>query len=239
PQVRARLEREFPGVEIKLHEPDLSVAKGAAIYANNSLVQQAYREIAEKYYESKAAQAAMSDKRVLQELMLRLPGMEATAVEQALASRKVVNVCSKSFAVKTRERNSGRFQLEFLIYRSSPVPATQTRRFGTYAANQHRAEIAVYESSSEARNKQDYPRDPEHPSVHHLKSIWLDLPAGLPEDHPIEVTYDLSSDGGRLQVSARDPVSGNSIEDTVALRGAMTEKELQEAVTRVDEVILS
>jgi hypothetical protein len=42
-----------------------------------------------------------------------------------------------------------------------------------------------------------------------------------------------------LQVSARDPQSGRSIEDSVALQGAMTEQELREAISRVDEVILS
>jgi molecular chaperone DnaK (HSP70) len=175
----------------------------------------------------------------MSELLLRLPGMETAAVEQALASRKVINVCSKSFAVKTRDRGSSQYHLEFLILRNSPVPSTQTRRFGTYSANQDRVEIAVYESSTEAREEKDYPRDPNHPAVQHLKSVWLDLPAGLPEGHPIEVTYDLSSDGGRLQVSARDPQSGRSIEDSVALQGAMTEQELREAISRVDEVILS
>ena len=239
PQVRARLEQEFPDVEIKLHEPDLSVAKGAAIYANNALVQQAYREIAEEYYARKGALPGPSDQRVMSELLLRLPGMETAAVEQALASRKVINVCSKSFAVKTRDRGSSQYHLEFLILRNSPVPSTQTRRFGTYSANQDRVEIAVYESSTEVREEKDYPRDPNHPAVQHLKSVWLDLPAGLPEGHPIEVTYDLSSDGGRLQVSARDPQSGRSIEDSVALQGAMTEQELREAISRVDEVILS
>lgn len=35
PQVRERLEQEFPGIEIKSYDPDQAVAKGAALYGRN------------------------------------------------------------------------------------------------------------------------------------------------------------------------------------------------------------
>jgi molecular chaperone DnaK len=227
PQVKSRLALEFPGVEQKLFDPELSVAKGAAIYANNTRIQELYRETSEKMFgKTPLPNDKATRERIAEEVARLIPGGNLKVVQTALDTR-VINVTSKSFGLETTDPGTRRQEVSYLIKRNTPVPATKTETFATLDPNQTAVDLRIIESSAEESQSCELPRDPEHPSNHRLKTISLHLPPHLPAGHPIEVTYSVSEDGGRLQVRAVDKQSGNSIEDSVENLSAIQPREME------------
>jgi len=226
PQVKLRLERDFPGVEQKLFDPELAVAKGAAIYANNDRIKEIYREMVGTLTGRSGPIDERSDREIRKKIASQTAGGNIKTVDYAIKT-EVVNVSSKSFGLVTVDPQTRAEQVVYLITRNSQVPACKTEVFATLYANQSSVDLKVIESSAEDGPGRPLPVDPLDATNHLLKVITLHLPPGLQAEHPIEVTYSLSKDGGRLQVRGFDPHSGNSIEDSVANLNAIPGDEME------------
>jgi molecular chaperone DnaK len=231
PQVAARLQQEFPGVEQRLFDPELSVAKGAAIYANSTRIQEIYADIVEADYGCRDVPiASLSDakQREIEERICKaLPGTTRKAISAGLRI-EVINVCSKNFGLIVCDPATRREEVCFLIKRNSPVPATVREEFATLDDNQAGVSLRIIESSAETGPGRPLSTDPSDPTCHRLKEVTLELPAGLRAGHPILVEYSLSEDGGRLRVHAKDPVSNVEIEVNVENLGALQPRELEQ-----------
>jgi molecular chaperone DnaK (HSP70) len=236
PQVQERLKAEFPDVTQQLFEPEQAVAKGAAIYASNKQIQDAYEEALMKVVGRTDLDLEMlppeTQKQVEQVVRGRLPGKSKQALEAGL-NMEIVNVCSKSFGLVVKDDND-RDVVAYLIKRNSPVPAEREDTFGTYAANQPNVLLRIIEA--EEPNLQNLPALPDDARCRQIKEVTLNLPSGLPKDHPVEVKYSLSEDGGRLRVQARDPKSGQAIDDNVDTFDAISPKDLQQARDQTQNV---
>jgi len=230
PQVQSRLKQEFPGVEQKLFDPELSVAKGAAIYANNTRIQETYSDLMESMFGKRDVAVDTLPVQVQQELEEKvaraLPGTSRKAIASGLRT-EVVNVCSKNFGLVVCDPATRREEVCYLIRRNSPVPADVEETFGVLDDNQASVDLQIIESSAEEGPGRPLPTDPGDPTCRRLKSITFTLPSGLRAGHPIQVKYSLSEDGGRLRVHAFDPQSGSAIEDSVENLGAIQPKELE------------
>jgi molecular chaperone DnaK len=231
PQVQERLKAQFPGVDQKLFDPELAVAKGAALYANSTRIQEVYADALEAMFgrrDVKVESLAPAEQQKLQEQVSRaLPGASRKAIAAGL-NLKVVNVCSKNFGlVVVTDSGTRREEVAYLIKRNSPVPTEVEDQFGTLDANQHEAMIQIIESDFESGPNRPLPKEADHSTCRRLKNIALSLPPGLAANHPIKVKYSLSEDGGRLRVFATDPVSGRAIDDTVENLSAIQPQELE------------
>jgi molecular chaperone DnaK (HSP70) len=233
PQVQSRLKAEFANVEQKLFEPEQAVAKGAAIYAASKEIEAAYNAAVQTFFgdgktygDLTETQKAQVEAQVQKGGRRRLPGTFENRPPE------ITNVCSRNFGVEALD-DQDRPTVDYLIRRNSPVPATQENEYVTRHANQSEVDIKVYETDGASP-----PEDPTHPSCRLIKQVSLNLPAGLPADHPILVKFSLSEDGGRLRIEARDPASGRTIDESVDTFGALMEQEIHDMRNQMAEVSL-
>jgi len=237
PQVRARIESEF-GLIPELHDPDQSVAKGAAIYAGNKQIQERFKQsIAALFPDVSGDAGTLSDEQmeqVVEEVVRSLPGATRSGVESALTV-EIINVASKSFGV-VAVNEKGEDEIVYLIKKNSQVPAEKQERFGTVEDNQETVLIRIIEASG--GNLPDVEPLPPHepdadplPFPDHAKQIetaTLAMPPGLPAQSPLVVRYFLSEDGGRLDVDAEESTGGNKIETKVVQVNALSEQQVEE-----------
>ena len=236
PQVAARLTEEF-GVTPVVHDPDQSVAKGAAIYAQKRRLgeeikieianimgkqgtpvdEDVPREVYDKAVENVATQAGLR-----KEAVARIDQMEVT------------NVASHSFGIVVIDDSADEMKeyISNLVLAQEAVPASKTRTYGTVQPNQSRVDIRVMENSGRDR---DVPIERGRP----IGLAVLKLSDGLPNGSPVDITFELTQDG-RLKVTGRD--LAESGEETVAVvetDRTLSEEELQLAKARARGIKVS
>lgn len=113
------------------------------------------------------------------------------SVLAAAKSVKLQNVNAHSLGVVVRASREHRIVNSQIIPRNTPLPTTRTKVFGTEAADQWIVRLRIVEGES---------RDPAG-CTQIGECVIRNLPAGLPQGTPVEVTfrYDTS---GRLHVKA-------------------------------------
>lgn len=206
PAVASRLRDEF-GWEPRLHEPDLAVAKGAALYAVGRMVH-GWRE----EQEQQAGGAPVSLDTAVEEISLRT-GIDADRLSQ-IAAKKTHNVLPKSFGVKLVDASASGWTedperhayIEHLVHANDVLP-TGPRPLSAATAHpgQQAVEVAIYEQAG-ARESPEL--DSNHPVNEGAKRITGIPP--LPEGSPIDI--EMSVDGeGLLSVTAVEPGSGENL----------------------------
>jgi molecular chaperone DnaK (HSP70) len=147
PAVGARLRAEF-GWEPKLHEPDLAVAKGAALYALGRSVHRWREE------EEKASGAPLSVAEAAEQMSLRT-GIAAARLEE-IAAKETHNVLPKAFGVKVldstrpgwEEEADSAFMIEHLVHANDVLPAGPCHlAAATVADGQTAVRVSVYEQA--------------------------------------------------------------------------------------------
>jgi len=107
---------------------------------------------------------------------------------------RITNVNAHHLGIQGVERDTGQKVNAVLIPRDTTLPAKITRRFVTRHADQRRIAILVLEGESSI---------PSECTVIG-RAMIRDLPPNLSAGHPVEVTYEYSSNG-RLNVHAKVP----------------------------------
>jgi molecular chaperone DnaK len=191
----ARVLRERLGVSARLHEPELAVAKGAALFARTR------KERAEGSSGSSAA-----------------PAPEI----QRLAAARVATVVPRGFGVKAVDGRDplaltdplhARQMVLHLLPANTPLPAdTGPYPFATAVENQRALGIEVWEQAG--------PEESEDP-VDNRKvgdGMLRNLPPRLPAGTPFEITF-FMSETGLLTVHAREPRSGREVRFDLQITG--------------------
>ena len=228
PQVQNRVREEFSGPEIKMFDPDESVAKGAAIYAVNTDNMKKLIEIVaqeKKVSEQEAKEIVQEASKTGNKMMLG-----AAAQEQAAANGisfgqtiSIINVTSRSFGIVALDE--GRTEMLFnLIKKNDELPADVTQTFYTLDNNQATVLLRVYESLSSEEKV-----DPEMGKL--LGTATLELPSGLPAGSPLEVTFKLN-DSGMLELSAVELSKHRTCEAKFDVKGAISKEEVEAAKKR-------
>lgn len=235
PQVAARLRQEF-GLEPQLHDPDQSVAMGAAIYGQKLAIGQRIRTELAKELGTSADELRMEDvapeikerarQTVADEMGMRLPALKN------IDDMTVTDVASHSFGVVAIKVANG-VQKEFisnLVLAQDQVPAKQTQRYGTVAANQPEVELKIMESARRTEELADLAEAEE------IGNAVLKLTAGLPEGAPIDVTFELTKDG-RLRITGTDAAAGGqSVTAELETARGLSEEELAKATARASGI---
>ncbi len=194
PAVGARL-GAFLGQQPRLHEPELAVAKGAAMFA---MIHRA------KAGRSEHMTARQSAERVANEMGL------STEQVAAMAETTVTTVSPRAFGVLALDGRdpeavanprTAKKMVAHLLPANTPLPAdTGPYTFHTSVKNQRMVDIEIWEQSGPV----------ESPELEHNKKIgsglFRHLPPHLPKESPLEITFFLS-DTGTLSVHATVPDS--------------------------------
>ncbi|MGH3937861.1 MAG: Hsp70 family protein [Pseudonocardiaceae bacterium] len=211
------------GLTPRLHEPDLAVAKGAALFARILQVKQTLSEHGSGGISRAAAENAADHL-----------GMSVEQVE-GIAAKRVTTVVPRAFGVKAVDPQDPLFQTKpfaarqmimHLLRANTPLPAdTGPYPFGTGVDNQRAIEIEVWEQQGSVESSE---------LIHNTligKGMMTGLPARKPAGTPVEVTF-FMSETGTLTVHAIEPDSG--VELTFDLQiGGMNQAAVDAARTSI------
>jgi molecular chaperone DnaK len=187
PAVRAALKARL-GVDARLHEPELAVVKGAALFARARAMSRGARPSVPSAGSSPA------------------PALQI----RRLAAAKVASVLPRAFGIKAVDGRDARALTDpfnarqiilHLLPANTPLPAdTGPYTFQTAVENQRVLGIEVWEQAGpeESEDLADNRKVGE--------GLLRNLPAGLPAGTPFEVTF-FMSETGLLTVHAREPRS--------------------------------
>lgn len=233
-QVQERLAALFPNKEIKFHEPDEAVAKGAAVYANLLMIDEAIRRV---FLEKTGREYDNTSKQDVDELSTNpdiIPTLIAetgkSSEELIMATKtRITNITSKSFGIKCL--NNGELKLKLMISSQTRLPATYSEVFGTEEDNQPTAEIVVMETDMMTQII-----DLENCTA--VANDNLKLPGGLPRNTAIRVSFTINEQG-QLSYQAMHEASHSVVEGIISVVGSMTQEEIEEAKNRQAGLIFS
>jgi Molecular chaperone len=194
PAVAEELRQRF-GFQPRLHDPDLAVAKGAALFALIESVKVALPD---------EADAAVGTQDKVREVANRL-GMAPDRVQE-LATKKVTSVVPRAFGVQVRnpdhpDRDAMDEIVDHILKANDALPAKPpARQYYTAYSNQTEIELPVCEQAGEV----------ESARVDDNRRIGTGVISGLPplkQFSPIDVTFEMGETGA-LRVRAVELTTG-------------------------------
>jgi molecular chaperone DnaK len=223
PQVARRLRQEF-GLEPRFHDPDHAVAKGAAIYGQKlSISRRVDAGIASDLSTSRDEAEVRVQQAVASDLGIRVEAL------RRLENMTVTNVASHSFGVMAyRQAETGpEPYIVNLVLAQAPLPATRTRLFATIRDDQAAVQLWIMESAIRQEEIDDSDQAAE------VGEVILPLTAGLREGSPVEVTFELNSQG-RLVITGRDlAAGGRSVVAAIQPSRVLSEAEIARAASQM------
>ncbi len=193
----ARALNDRLGLTARLHQPDFAVAKGAALFALTRTIRPA----------GGASSGLLSAQDVAAST-----GLTVSEVEE-LARKRVTTVVSRGFGVMSLDGRDplaltdpirARKMIVHLLSANTPLPEdTGPFTFHTAMDNQRVVAIEVWEQAGEVESE-------EVADNRKIGQGILKIPARLPAQTPLEVTFYMS-DTGLLTVRATEPGSGMNL----------------------------
>lgn len=175
PAVARRLEEEF-GFKTQLADPDLAVAKGAALHGHKKVLERLVREATEKGVDLRQALSDAAGEH----------GMTTEAVKRVV-DKQVINVVSRGFGVLAKQ--DGVLTSVFLVHRNDPVPVEVDEVFYTMVDDQTHVRVQVVEQGGAEESP-----DPADATVL-VRGEISDLPPGYPEGTELRVRMAMGPDG--------------------------------------------
>ena len=190
PAVAARLGAEL-GLEAELTDPDLIVAKGAAVYGEKKAIERlVLGDLVTRGQLQDGAPVGTAAAPDVDAACARLAdelGMTPERVRRTV-DVQVLNVCSRGFGVLVLN-SYGEPEAVFLVHRNDRLPAVVRRSFGTVHDDQDTVTIRVIEQGGGAES-----RHAEDNKVIAEASI-VDIPPGFPAGTELQITLSMGFDG--------------------------------------------
>ena len=230
-QVAERLRREF-GTKPQMHDPDQSVAKGAAIYGQKLAIGRRIdieiaRELGTAPDAVPAAEVAPEVRERAQQAVADEMGMRLPALKR-LDDMKVTNVVSHSFGV-IAVRKTGAKRTEFisnLILAQEHLPTSETKEYYTEEDHQTEVHLRIIETIAREAEINDLDEGTE------IGEATLPMTANLSEGAPIEVTFELNQQG-RLHITGKDRAEGGkTVTAAIETNRALSVEEVAAATSR-------
>lgn len=233
PQVRIRLEQEYPNTPIEFCDPNESVARGAALYGTNI---QAYNEVIRILIEKgEITEEQKDDQEVINDIIQQKGGN--LGLPDGVKMPPVIrNVISKSIGCKLQDKKTGELKIYNLIFKNTTVPCSYKDIFSTVQANQTKVQLSIYENNNIEGQTPDNVVEENDATL--LTDGYLEpLPPNLPEGSPIELKLKIDNEG-LLSVDATDMSrpNGVTVHIVVDIKGAMSEEEVVEAREEVSGI---
>jgi molecular chaperone DnaK len=217
PVITQALSERF-GLAPKLHEPDLAVAKGAALFA-----------VVKQVKVSMPADASPAEARQAARQVADRLGLSVEQVEE-LAAKKVATVVPRAFGIKAIDGSDPRAQTDpdrapskiyHLLQANTPLPAEiEPETFYTVQDNQRNVLVEVWEQAGSLAS------DELANNTHIGEGLLTDLPP-RPRGTPFDVTFWMS-ETGLLKVHAHEKRSGREVRFEIQI-GGLTDEQVREA----------
>lgn len=185
--VRAEL-----GLTPELHDPDLAVAKGAALFgAKKDLERLVAADLVTRGRLGDGTPLDHADPGELDAACRRAAdalGLPLVQVRRSIEIR-VDTVVSRGFGVLAANSNSGELEAVWLVHRNDRLPIRVQRSFGTVRTDQDAIELRIVEQQSQVASS-------------HLSDVKLltagsieGIPPGYGAGSEVQVTFDMGFDG--------------------------------------------
>jgi len=207
PMVAEALRSELK-LEPALHEPELAVARGAALYGEKKelerMVAADLRTRGRLRDGDDLDEAAAAD---LDDACRRVADAFAVPVGQVrrAVEIRIDTVVSRGFGVLAVNPDAGRLEVTWLVHRNDRLPIRVARSFGTMRADQEVVEVTVVEQQGQAESARA-----DDAKVLIAGEI-TGIPPGSPEGSEIRVQFEMGFDGvlhvTAHHVDARLPLS--------------------------------
>ncbi|MFD0203674.1 MULTISPECIES: Hsp70 family protein [Saccharothrix] len=207
PAVAEALRTRF-GFDPKVHEPDLAVAKGAALFA---LVE--------------SLRVRLTDDSEV-DLVARELDVSAEAV-RSMAGRKVGIVTPRAFGVAVLDPDDpdkAKRLVSHLLVANTPLPAVVTKQYLTSFPNQQAIDIEIWEQAGAIASE----------SLEHNNQIGgarIDRLPPLEEGSPVDVTFRMD-ESGMLNVLAKEIRTGKEATTDITI-GDLSEQQISAAQAMV------
>ena len=226
PAIAQTLKERF-GLDARLRDPHLAVAKGAALYA---LMKKAQK------------MAGEGDDSQTTDTAARVADQIGTDRETAaiMIGRHVATVVPRAFGVLVVDSNDplaesnpkqARHYIEHLLTANTPLPAnTGPHAFRTASENQREARIEVWEQAGAVASEE----------LEHNTRIGEGMLSDLPE-RPAKTRFQIDfhmSEMGLLTVHGREPGSGSEVRFEIQI-GSLDEAGTQQAKSIADGYVVS
>ena len=243
PMIKKAIEELFPG-KTRVEDPDLAVAKGAALAAAIEWIEGFEKR---KKGETDAFGSPQGFDGGGAVLPFTQEEEKQAAALMALSNLQKVSTVSdkltRSFgpAVFVDEID---YMIDNLLFIGDESPSEETGHYGTMANNQAAVQFTVFENVAKDRvNKyvtpsidQDDNEQYSDPAlkVKSLGNVRLELPLGTPRGTPIDVFFRCSSIG--LEVRATNMATNESVETVITSDNTKSQEELNEAIKHMASV---
>ena len=191
PAVAELLRRELE-LDPQLHDPELAVARGAAIYGEKTELERMVA--ADLRSRGRLRDGAPLDDALPADLdaacrrVADAFGVALTQVRRAVEIR-VDTVVSRGFGVLAVNAELGRLEVSWLVHRNDRLPIRTSRSFGTVRADQRVIEVTVVEQQGQAESARA--QDAKVLIAGEITGI----PPGYGEGSEVRVTFEMGFDG--------------------------------------------
>ena len=193
PQVKAALEKAFPGMELFINEPNSAVSKGATMYAYSRIIDITGTDgdpdtdgSADDHYADLPPEEAAEQKKQVVELFGRYETLQNTEAGITLGSISIKTVATKSLGLEVRY--NGEPKVYNLIMKDTELPVTHTEVFPTSDDGAKLIDLNIYQ----VNNYEEFYDIDEDLKI---GTAMLKIHTELPKGSPIEVTLSISLDG--------------------------------------------
>ena len=236
-QVRNSLEAKY-SFDIEVHDPNLSVAKGAAIYGWKLELQEEIKfKIAEESGEEieniDLNNIQDSELEKAQQEVIQEKGLVGLAGAKKIIETTIRNVTAKSFGIAVIDQNENE-KIVNLITVDDEIPSVTTQIFPTAFEGQSGVNLVCYENTERVEN--NYLLGLETSTE--VGSAILEFEYPLPLGSEIEVTFSLSEDG-LLKVYGKDLTTNREIESVFQTESILSQEELNQAKEQRKSITVS
>lgn len=238
PQISEAITVAFNKTPI-IYEPDEAVAKGAALYGHQKSIQNEIFDIYNELTDDESGEKMTlggNTEEADQELLDEATNQVAEKFKMTLGSvqsslkTEIINVTSKSFGIVAYNQEDRQVVFN-IILKNERVPTELTQEFSTRDEHQEDVEIRIMES--EVSDEQL-----EIDNAVEIGTANLELPPGLPQGSPLDVTFTLNEEG-RLEITAEERSEGRHISTSIETKSVISGEELEEAKQRSSAIAVS
>ncbi|MET9491922.1 Hsp70 family protein [Nocardia sp. NPDC006630] len=226
PMVARELKREL-GLTGELRDPDLSVARGAALYGEKLEMERlVIADLVTRGRLRDGADLYDADPRDLEQSLERVAASfgQPVSLVRRMLEIQVDTVVSRGFGVLALDTYNG-LAASWLVHRNQTLPIRVRRSYGTVRADQDQIELTIVEQQGQAASTR-----PEDTKVL-VEGRIRDIPAGYPAGSEVQVTFEMGFDGvlhvTAYHVDARMPLA-LSVQTGATLSQADVARELDQ-----------
>ncbi|WP_330185746.1 Hsp70 family protein [Nocardia sp. NBC_01503] len=226
PMVARELQREL-GLVGELRDPDLSVARGAALYGEKLEMERlVVADLMTRGRLRDGAELHDADPHELEQSLSRVAASfgQPVGLVRRMLEIQVDTVVSRGFGVLALDSYNG-LAASWLVHRNQTLPIRVRRSYGTVRADQDQIELTIVEQQGQAASTR-----PDDSKVL-VEGRIKDIPPGYPAGSEVQVTFEMGFDGvlhvTAYHVDARMPLA-LSVQTGATLSQADVARELDQ-----------